>query len=121
MKKIAIIDDETSILDILERFLSRKKLFDINTFDNPLTAFESIKTNDYDLILCDIMMPQLNGIELIKKIKEIKPKQKIIMITAFSTEDKMIECDAIGVNDYLTKPFISMRDVENKVLDCLER
>lgn len=41
------------------------------------------------------------------------------MITAFSTEDKMIECDGIGVDDYLTKPFISMRDVENKVLDAV--
>ncbi|RXJ77659.1 response regulator [Arcobacter sp. F155] len=119
MKKIAIIDDETSILDILERFLSRKNLFEIDTFENPLTALDSIQKKNYDLILCDIMMPQMNGIELVKKIKKIRPTQKIIMITAFSTEDKMIECDGIGVDDYLTKPFISMRDVENKVLDAI--
>jgi len=119
MKKIAIIDDETSILDVLKRFLSRRNIFEIDTFENPLIAFDSIEKKNYDLILCDIMMPQLNGIELIKKIKKIKPNQKIIMITAFSTEDKMIECDTIGVDDYLTKPFISMRDVENKVLDAI--
>lgn len=119
MKKIAIIDDETSILDILQRFLSRKKLFEIDIFENPLVALESLKKQNYDLILCDIMMPQLNGIDLVKEIKKIKPEQKIIMITAFSTEDKMIECNALGVNDYLTKPFISMRDVENKVLDVV--
>ena len=119
MKKIAIIDDEISILDILQRFLSRRNLFEITTFENPITAFESIEKNHYDLILCDIMMPQINGIDLIKKIKKIKPEQKVIMITAFSTEDKLIECDGIGVDDYLTKPFISMRDVENKVLDAI--
>lgn len=119
MKKIAIIDDETSILDILQRFLSRKGLFDISTFENPVTALESIKRDNYDLILCDIMMPQMNGIEVVREIKKIKPSQKFIMITAFSTEDKMIECDAMGVTDYLTKPFISMRDVENKVLDAV--
>lgn len=119
MKKIAIIDDEISILDVLERFLSRKELFEVVTFENPNNALTSIQNNNYDLILCDIMMPQMNGIDLVKKIKEFKPNQKVIMMTAYSTENKLIECDEIGVSDYVTKPFVSMRDVENKVLDNL--
>lgn len=65
MKKIAIIDDETSILDILEDFFQEKP-FEIDTFENPLTALDSIQKKNYDLILCDIMMPQMNGIELVK-------------------------------------------------------
>jgi len=119
MKKIAIIDDETSILDVLNRFLSRKELFEIDTFENPITALNTIKNTSYDLILCDIMMPQMNGIELVKQIKEFKPNQKIIMMTAFSTEEKLIECDDLEVTDYVTKPFVSLRDVENKILDNL--
>eukprot|EP00767_Chilomastix_cuspidata_P005946 gnl/Chilomastix_cuspidata/6223.p2 GENE.gnl/Chilomastix_cuspidata/6223~~gnl/Chilomastix_cuspidata/6223.p2 ORF type:complete len:122 (-),score=21.62 gnl/Chilomastix_cuspidata/6223:486-851(-) len=119
MKKIAIIDDESSILEMLKKFLSRKNLFEISTYDNPVTALNSLKRNKYDLILCDIMMPQMTGIDVVKEIKKEIPNQKIIMMTAFSTEEKLIECDDLEVTDYLTKPFISMRDVENKVLTNL--
>ena len=119
MKKIAIVDDENSILDVLERFLLRKGIFEVTTFENPITALESIEKNQYDLILCDIMMPQMDGISLVKKVLALKPEQKFIMMTAFSTEDRLIECDNLGVHEYVTKPFVSLRDVENKVLDIL--
>lgn len=120
MKKIAIVDDEISILDVLERFLSRKQLFDIHTFENPKTALNAIETSGFDLVLCDIMMPQLDGIELVRQVKAKKPEQRFIMMTAYSTEDRLIECDKLGVHDYVTKPFVSLRDVENKVLDILD-
>ena len=120
MKKIAIVDDEVSILDVLERFLSRKQLFEIHTYENPLTALNAIEKMNFDLILCDIMMPQLDGIELVKKVKTTKPEQRFLMMTAYSTEDRLIECDKLGVHEYVTKPFVSLRDVENKVLDILQ-
>lgn len=120
MKKIAIIDDEPQILETLKKFLSRKKLFEIEIFDNPTLAITPIKSGKYDLIICDIMMPQMNGIDLLKEIKKDLPQQNFIMITAFSTEDKIIKCDNLEANDYITKPFISLRDVENKVLNLLE-
>ena len=119
MKKIAIVDDEQDILDILNRFLKRSDKFAIQTFSNPVTALASIERNSFDLVLLDIMMPQMDGTEVLKKIKENAPSTKVIMMTAFSTQDKMIDCQKLGAEDYVTKPFISLMDVENKVLDLL--
>jgi len=118
-KKIAIIDDEQDILNVLEKFLSRSEKFEIDTFLNPQLALNSAKNGTYDLILLDIMMPQMSGIEFLEKIKESSASTKIIMMTAYSTQDKMIECNHLGADDYVTKPFLSLRDVENKVLDNL--
>jgi len=118
-KKIAIIDDEQDILDVLEKFLSRSEKFEIDTFLNPEVALNSVKNGKYDLVLLDIMMPQMSGIEFLEQIKESSASTKIIMMTAYSTQDKMIECNHLGADDYVTKPFISLRDIENKVLDNL--
>ncbi|XPV69802.1 MAG: response regulator [Halarcobacter sp.] len=119
MYKIAIVDDEVSILEVLNKFLNRRSELEIDLFENPSTAFSQLSSGKYDLIISDIMMPQMDGVELLRKIKQSNPKQKVIMMTAYSTEDRLIECDELGANDYITKPFISLRDVENKVLDNL--
>jgi DNA-binding response OmpR family regulator len=119
-KKIAIIDDEQDILDILEKFLKRSEKFDIEVFSNPKTALNKIKSGQFDLVLLDIMMPQMSGIDVLKEIKDSSSNTKVIMMTAYSTQDKMVDCDKLGANDYITKPFISLRDVENKVLDNLK-
>ena len=118
-KKIAIIDDEQDILDTLERFLLRSEKFEIETFSNPKNALESVKQGKFDLVLLDIMMPQMNGLDFLDEVKTTNPNQKIIMMTAYSTVDKVIKANKTGATDYVTKPFVSLRDVENKVLDNL--
>ena len=118
-KKIAIIDDEQDILDTLKRFLLRSEKFDIEVFSNPKNALESVKKGKFDLVLLDIMMPQMNGLDFLDEIKEANPNQKVIMMTAYSTVDKVIQANKTGATDYVTKPFVSLRDVENKVLDNL--
>ena len=118
-KKIAIIDDEQDILDTLERFLLRSEKFDIETFSNPKNALESVKQGKFDLVLLDIMMPQMNGLDFLEEVKNTNPNQKVIMMTAYSTVDKVIQANKTGATDYVTKPFVSLRDVENKVLDNL--
>jgi DNA-binding NtrC family response regulator len=119
MYKIAIVDDEISILEMMKKFLSRREELEVELFENPEIAYNKLISNNYDIIISDIMMPQMDGVELLRKIKEKKPNQKVIMMTAYSTEDRLIECDELGATDYITKPFISLRDVENKVLDNL--
>lgn len=118
-KKIAIIDDEQDILDILEKFLSRSEKFDISTYSNPKTALDTVKSGSFDLVLLDIMMPQMNGLDFLKELKDTNPNVKVIMMTAYSTLDKVIESNKVGAEDYVTKPFVSLRDVENKILDNL--
>jgi len=119
MYKIAIVDDEISILEVLNKFLNRRGELEIELFENPVTAYDKIVSSNYDIVISDIMMPQMDGVELLRKIKASKPNQKVIMMTAYSTEDRLIECDELGATDYITKPFISLRDVENKILDNL--
>lgn len=119
MKKIAIIDDEQDILDVLETFLKRSEKFDVDTFSNPKSVLDTLKSGAYDLVLLDIMMPQLNGLDVLEEIKKVSPNTKVIMMTAYSSIDKVIKSNKVGAEDYLTKPFVSLRDVENKVLDNL--
>jgi DNA-binding NtrC family response regulator len=119
-KNIAIIDDEQDILEVLEQFLGRNEQFNITTFSNPLKALSSVNEGAYDLILLDIMMPNMDGIDFLKQIKNTPLKTKVIMMTAYSTQDKLIQCNKLGAEDYVTKPFISLKDVLNKVLDSLE-
>jgi len=120
MKKIAIVDDENDINELIKHYLGRRNEFDIRTFDNPNYALTSILDKTFDLVLLDINMPHKNGIEMLREIKEKKLKTKVIMMTADSTLNKVIECKNIGASDYLTKPFVSLRDVENKILDNLD-
>lgn len=119
MKRIAIIDDEQEILDVLEGFLKRSEKFDIDIFSNPASVLDTLKRGAYDLVLLDIMMPQLSGLNVLEEVKKVSPSTKVIMMTAYSTIDKVIKSNKIGADDYLTKPFVSLRDVENKVLDNL--
>ena len=118
-KRVAIVDDERDILEILEQFLNRRDKLDIEVFQNPLTAIENVKNGNFDLVLLDIMMPQMNGVDFLEEVKKASPSTKVIMMTAYSTQDKMLDSQKIGADDYLTKPFISLRDVENKVFDNL--
>ena len=119
MKKIAIVDDEHDIVNILETFLHRSDKFDVSTFVDPIQALNHIKADEFDLVLLDIMMPQMDGMDLLKEIKKVNSNIKVIMMTAYSTQDKVVECRKLGAENYVTKPFISLRDVENKILDLL--
>jgi len=119
MKKIVIIDDEENILSVLDRYLKRKSFVEVETYTNAKLAMPKIKAGNYDLVLLDIMMPEVNGLDLLEDIKKTNPNQKVIMMTAYSTEEKIIKSDSTGACDYITKPFISLRDVENKILDTL--
>ena len=118
---IVIIDDEVEILDMLSRFLSRNQNFAVQTFSNPVSALSSINNNTkYDLVLLDIIMPQMNGLDVLEKLKEINSDQKVIMMTAYSTLDKVLKSHKIGATNYVMKPFSSLDALEKKVVEVLE-
>ena len=68
---ILVIDDEIEILDMLSRFLSRNQNFAVQTFSNPVSALSSLNSTKCDLVLLDIMMPQMNGLDVLEKLKEV--------------------------------------------------
>ena len=118
---ILVIDDEIEILDMLSRFLNRNPNFSVQTFSNPDSALSSINNNTkYDLVLLDIMMPQMNGLDVLEKLKEINSDQKVIMMTAYSTLDKVLKSHKIGATNYVMKPFSSLDSLEKKVIEVLE-
>jgi DNA-binding NtrC family response regulator len=119
--KVAVVDDENEILSMIDKFLKRSGKYDITTFSNPLHLVDNIQSHDYDLILLDIMMPQMNGLDVLKKIMEKNEDQKVIMMTAYSTLDKVLKSHKQGATHYLMKPFDSLQALENKVQEVLNK
>lgn len=119
MKKVVIIDDENDILDVLNRFLNRSGKLDIEIFNNPINGLNRVKKGGVDLVLLDIMMPQMDGLEVLENIKDSQPNTEVIMMTAFTTLERTIEAHKLGAKQYLTKPFDSLKDVQDKVFNAL--
>ncbi|MDD2639401.1 MAG: response regulator [Arcobacteraceae bacterium] len=119
-KKIIIIDDETEILNMLSRFLNKSGKYSVATFSNPVVAIDNLKREKYDLVLLDIMMPQMNGLEALEKIMQINKEQKVIMMTAYSTLDKVLKSHKEGATNYVMKPFDSLQALENKIIEVLK-
>ncbi|MDD2895304.1 MAG: response regulator [Aliarcobacter sp.] len=117
---IVIIDDETEILNVLSRYLTRNANFSVTTYSNPVSALGAIGNSKVDLILLDIMMPQMNGLEVLEKLKAKDPEQKVIMMTAYSTLDKVLKSHKEGATNYVMKPFDSLQALEKKILEVLK-
>ena len=117
---IVIIDDETEILNVLSRYLTRNPLFSVTTYSNPVSALNTIGNSKVDLVLLDIMMPQMNGLEVLEKLKTNNPEQKVIMMTAYSTLDKVLKSHKEGATNYVMKPFDSLQALEKKILEVLK-
>jgi len=116
-KSIVIIDDEREILNMLERFLSRKG-YSVRTFDNPLTALSALP-KETDIVLLDIMMPQMSGLEVLPRLIEKNSNIKVLMMTAFSTLDKVLSAHRNGADSYVMKPFDSLDALSQKIEEML--
>ena len=114
---VVIIDDENDILLMLEKHLTREG-YKVRTYSNPVTAISSL-SKDTDIVLLDIMMPQMNGLDALPKLLEKKPDLKVLMMTAYSTLDKVLNAHRHGANDYIIKPFPSLSAVSKKITEIL--
>jgi len=104
MKKILIIDDEKSILHLLS-VVFKKEGWKVETCLSSPNAIEVIDKKDFDLIVCDIKMPQISGMEILKHVKEKKQDIPVIMMTAYGSIKQAVEALKIGAIDYVMKPF----------------
>ena len=102
--KILVIDDETGIREGTKRALTAQG-YEVDTAENGEQGLELIKNNCYDLILLDVMMPGITGIELIEKIHQIDPETVCIIITGYATVEMAVRAIKEGAYDFLTKPF----------------
>jgi DNA-binding NtrC family response regulator len=107
---IAIVDDEPDISKLYYDFLSKIKGISIFTFTDPFSAIEHIRVNknSYVLVMSDLRMPDLSGLELVKIIKDLNPSIRTILMTAFSIKDDLFQeyTSQEIINDFLQKPIL---------------
>lgn len=104
IEKILIIDDEKLIRDFLIETLQRKK-YDVQGFDSGQKALTYLKDHSCDLVITDMKMPGLTGIDVLKKIKELSPNTIVIIVTAYGSIENAVEAMRLGAFNYLIKPF----------------
>jgi DNA-binding NtrC family response regulator len=102
--KILVVDDEAPIREMLKKGLSQMGGFTIDIAQNGQEAIEKIEKDVFDLILTDLKMPEMDGIELLKTIKGTRPEMMVILMTAYGSIQTAVEAIKIGANDYITKP-----------------
>ncbi len=102
--RILVVDDEESIREFLEIML-KKEGFEITLAEDGAMAKDVLAKKTFDMIISDLQMPNMNGIELLKHVKETSPDTVFMMITAFGTTETAVEAMKMGAYDYITKPF----------------
>ena len=104
-QRVLIVDDEESIRDLLSRTLALAE-YDVQTMSDGISALHHLRegTDAYSLVIADLRMPGMDGLTLIREVKQINPQLPIIIITGFSSESSAIEAVNLGVAGYLTKP-----------------
>jgi len=104
MAHIAVVDDKEILRESLTAALSRED-HTITAFGDPLEALPEIKAHRFDLVLCDLKMPRMDGLALIREVRSAGADMPIIMMTAFATVQTAVEAMKLGAFDYIQKPF----------------
>jgi two-component system response regulator AtoC len=102
--RILLIDDEENFRHMLSVIL-KKRGYDVETASNGIDGLKKIDTVSYDTVLCDIRMPQMDGLEFLKEAQKAGCESTIIMMSAYGTLDTAIEAMKLGAYDYISKPF----------------
>ncbi|HIE07569.1 MAG TPA: sigma-54-dependent Fis family transcriptional regulator, partial [Desulfarculaceae bacterium] len=101
---IMVVDDEQSMCEFLEIILLRNN-YRVSCFTDAFAAVSSLETTNYDLVISDLKMPMMSGLEMLRTVKKKSPSTEMIMITAFASTTSVIEAMKNGAFDYINKPF----------------
>lgn len=102
--KILIVDDELSMREFLE-ILLKKNDYEVEVAEGGKQAIERIDKNEFDLVITDVKMPEMDGIQVLKYVQDTSPRTSVVMITAFASMEQAVEAMKLGAFDYITKPF----------------
>lgn len=105
MSRILVIEDEAAIRRVLVKILSEESdTYTVEEAEDGLKGIEAVKKEDYDLVLCDIKMPKMDGVEVLEAAKKIKPEIPFIMISGHGDLDTAVNTMRLGAFDYISKP-----------------
>ncbi len=105
MSRILVVEDESAIRRVLVKILSEESdSYQVEEAEDGLRGMEAIKNNDYDLVLCDIKMPKMDGVEVLEAARKIKPEIPFIMISGHGDLDTAVNTMRLGAFDYISKP-----------------
>ena len=117
--KLLVVDDERSMRELLSIVL-RREGYDVTLAENGRAAIDHLERGRFDLLISDIKMPDMTGVDVLRSAKRIDPDILGIMITAFASADTAIEAMRLGAHDYLSKPF-DVDELKMKVRNALEQ
>jgi DNA-binding NtrC family response regulator len=103
--RILIIDDEKDILVLLKRIISEETDHEAVTESDPQRALELFKGTPFNLVITDLKMPKMDGMQVLERVKEMDPNVSVVILTAFATIENAVEAIQKGAYDYITKPF----------------
>lgn len=121
MSKILIIEDEAAIRRVLSKILAEENdSYKIEEAEDGQQGIEKIKENDFDLVLCDIKMPKMDGVEVLEEVKKIKPEIPFVMISGHGDLETAVQTMRLGAFDYISKP-PDLNRLLNTVRNALDR
>ena len=121
MSKILVIEDEAAIRRVLTKILSEESdTYQVDEAEDGLQGIEKIKNEDYDLVLCDIKMPKMDGVEVLEAARKIKPETPMVMISGHGDLETAVNTMRLGAFDYISKP-PDLNRLLNTVRNALDR
>ena len=116
-RRVLVVDDEPSVREMLSDFLEMNNFICMQA-DNGASAVDVTKREKFDLIIMDVRMPGVSGIEALREIKREIPGQAVVMVTAVTEVETAVEAMRLGANDYVLKPFV-LHDMLDKVDEAI--
>src|SRR5699024_8012948 len=117
--QVLIVEDDVRVAQLISRVMQKNEYQTTIAYDGKY-SMELVQSNDFNLIITDIILPELNGVEFCKKVRIIKPHIPIIMLTALGTTNHKVEGLDAGADDYMVKPF-EMKELLARVRAVLKR
>lgn len=105
VERILIVDDEPDMLKLLSMILKEKTPYEVVTTNNPVEAVEMVRNQNFEIVITDLKMPGLDGLQLLEEVKKKDEDVPVIIITAYGTIDAATEAIEKGGFDFITKPF----------------
>ena len=118
-RRLLIVDDEETLtFSLYQSFILSKKDYEVATAGSGEEALDKMHENPFDLVITDIFMPGISGVELLKKVKDEYPKTEVIVMTAYGSNAKKDEVEELGALHYVEKPF-EMKSLREMVFNVL--